>query len=191
MKLIVNFQPRYLLMGGICAGVLGQVELGDILIADQVWDGTSGKIKNDSEKGVLFQPDPKFKTLEDDIKEKLLPLIANRKYLDEIRNEFSGSTPNNILNIHIGPMASVPAVIQSDEEIEKIKNVSRKLIGIEMESYGVFYSSSNSLKPKPKVISIKSVCDFANEDKNDSFQDYAAYTSAAYIDKLIKNELDY
>ncbi|WP_412476975.1 hypothetical protein [Flavobacterium sp. TBRC 19031] len=191
MKLIRNFKPKYVMMSGICAGIKGEVELGDVLIADQVWDGSSGKIKNDGDNGALFQPDPKFKILDEGIKEKLLPITSRRKYLDEIRNEYPGSPPSHILNAYIGPMASVPAVIQSEGEIEKIKNVSRKLIGIEMESYGVFYSSDHGIKPKPKVISIKSVCDFANEEKNDSFQDYAAYTSAAFIDKMINNELEY
>lgn len=191
MKLINNFKPKFVIMSGICAGIKGEVELGDILIADQVWDGSSGKIKNDCENGALFQPDPKFKILDEEIKEKLLPIASRRKYLDEIRNEYPGTPPTHILKAHIGPMASVPAVIQSNDEIEKIKTVSRKLIGIEMESYGVFYSSDHGIKPKPKVISIKSACDFANEDKNDSYQDYAAYTSSSYIDKIIKNELDY
>lgn len=191
MKLITNFKPKFVIMSGISAGIKGEVELGDILIADQLWDGSSGKIKNDKEQGSLFQPDPKFKILDEGIKEKLLPIKAKRKYLDQIRSDYPGTAPMNVLNIHIGPMASVPAVIQSDQEIDKIQKISRKLIGIEMESYGVFYSSDHCQKPKPKALSIKSACDFANEEKNDSFQDYAAFTSAQFIDKIIRFELDY
>jgi nucleoside phosphorylase/CheY-like chemotaxis protein len=191
MKLISNFKPKYLIMSGIAAGIKGDIELGDILIAEEVWDAASGKLRGDGEKGTFFQPDPKHKILNEDIKEKLLAIKSKRKYLDEIRNGYPGEAPKNILNIHIGPMASVPAVIQSNEEIEKIKSISRKLIGIEMEAYGVFYSASHCQKPKPTVMSIKSVCDFANEEKNDSLQDYAAYTSAQFISHLIINDLEY
>ena len=49
------------------------------------------------------------------------------------------------------------------------------LIGIEMEAYGVFYSAANSMSPKPIAISIKSVCDFADEHKSDNYQEYSAY----------------
>jgi nucleoside phosphorylase len=191
MKLITNFKPEYLMMSGIAAGIAGEVELGDILVAEQVWDGASGKLRGDGKKGIFFQPDPRSKVLNEDIKEKILNIQAKRKYLDEIRSQYPGDAPKTVLNLHIGPMASVPAVIQSNEEIEKIKSISRKLIGIEMETYGVFYSASHCQKPKPNVISVKSVCDFANEEKNDSFQDYAAYTSAALIHKLILHELDF
>lgn len=191
MKLITSFKPKYLIMSGIAAGIKGEVELGDILIAEQVWDGASGKLRNDDKKGILFQPDPRYKVLDEDIKEKLLNIKAKRKYLDEIRTQYPGEAPKTVINIHIGPMASMPAVIQSDEEIEKIKLLSRKLIGIEMETYGVFYSAAHCQKPRPTVLSVKSVCDFANEEKNDSYQDYAAYTSSALIHKLALHELDF
>nr|WP_298331952.1 response regulator [uncultured Christiangramia sp.] len=191
MKLITNFKPKYLLMSGIAAGIEGEVQLGDILIADQVWDGASGKLRNNGDNGVLFQPDPRSKILEEGLREKLLHIQSNRKYLDQIRNDYPGDAPKTILNAHIGPMASVPAVIQSNKEIEKIKRHNRKLIGIEMETYGVFYSAAHCKRPKPKVLSIKSASDFANEEKNDSFQDYAAYTSSSFLYKLILNELEY
>jgi nucleoside phosphorylase/CheY-like chemotaxis protein len=191
MKMIKHFKPQYLIMSGIAAGIKGEVELGDILIADQVWDGACGKIKDIGENKTLFQPDPKSKILNEDIKEKLLSIKASKKYLNEIRSLYPGTPHKTALNLHIGPMASVPAVIQSNEEIEKIKSHSRKLIGIEMETYGVFYSAAHCENPKPIALSIKSVCDFANEEKNDNLQDYAAYTSAAFIHKLILNELDF
>lgn len=191
MKLITNFRPKYLIMSGIAAGIDGEVQLGDILIADQVWDGASGKLRSDGDGGVLFQPDPRSKILEEGLREKLLHIKANRIYLDKIRNEYPGEAPKTILDIHVGPMASVPAVIQSDKEIDKIKIHNRKLIGIEMETYGLFYSAAHCKKPKPTVLSVKSVSDFANEEKNDSVQDYAAYTSSSFVFELIKNELEY
>jgi nucleoside phosphorylase/CheY-like chemotaxis protein len=191
MKLINGFKPRYIIMSGIAAGIKGEVELGDILVCDQCWDGASGKIKKDKEKGIIFLPDPKCKILNEDVKEKILSIKQHHKYLDKIKKSFQGSKPSTTLNVHIGPMASVPAVIQSEDEINKIKAHSRKLIGIEMESYGMFYSSSHCQKPKPIPISVKSVADFANEDKNDSYHDYASYTSSQFIFQLIKNELEY
>ncbi|PRY52620.1 nucleoside phosphorylase [Arcticibacter pallidicorallinus] len=191
MKLIHHFKPKYLIMSGIAAGIKGEVNLGDIMIADEIWDASSGKIKGDKDKGTLFLPDPKHKTLNEDIKELLLRIKRNRKYLDEIRSQYQADAPSTILDMHVGPMTSVPAVIQSDAEITKIRAQSRKLIGLEMEAYGVFYSAAHSPRPKPIAISIKSACDFANEEKADSFQDYAAYTSASFVYELVMNELKF
>ena len=129
--------------------------------------------------------------LNEDIKNKLQNIKLERQYLDDIYNSYPvpSAKPKTILNIHIGPMASVPAVIQNRNEIDKIKGHSRKLIGIEMESYGVFYSAANSSNPKPIVISMKSASDFADEHKSDNYQEYSAYTSAQFAYKLIMNDL--
>jgi len=50
-----------------------------------------------------------------------------------------------------------------------------------MEIYGVYYAARFSTEPRPKAIAIKSVCDFADEEKNDVYQAYAAYTSVRYF----------
>ncbi len=189
MKLIHKFRPKYIVMCGIAAGIKGQVEMGDILINEEVWDGASGKITTESSGEHLFLPDPRHKVLDEKLKERFLDLKMSRKYLDQIRNGYSANKPNGNLDTHIGPMASVPAVIQNNEQVEEIRSHARKLIGIEMESYGVFYSASQCSDPKPVAISLKSVCDYANEEKNDFWQDYAAYTSANYMFQIIVNEL--
>lgn len=195
MKLIENFRPRYIIMTGIAAAVKDDdnINLGDILIAEEVWDGASGKIKTTEKEEALFLPDYRHKVLNEDIKNKLQNIKLERKYLDEIYHSFPvpASKPKTVLNMHIGPMASVPAVIQNRDEIDKIKGHSRKLIGIEMESYGVFYSAANCSNPKPIVISMKSASDFADEHKSDNYQEYSAYTSAQFAYKLIINDLKY
>ena len=192
MKLIENFHPRYIVMTGIAAGVKDgdNINLGDILIAEEVWDGASGKIKTNEKDEYLFLPDFRHKVLNDDIKNIIQNIKLERRYLDDIYGAFPLPTcrPKTVLNVHIGPMASVPAVIQNKDEIDKIKSHSRKLIGIEMEAYGVFYSAANSMSPKPIAISIKSVCDFADEHKSDNYQEYSAYTSAQFAFRLLLHE---
>jgi nucleoside phosphorylase len=62
--------------------------------------------------------------------------------------------------------------------VDEIKLQHRSLLGIEMEAYGLFAAAASAEFPRPTPIAIKSVCDFADEDKSDEFQAYAAYTSA-------------
>ena len=59
-----------------------------------------------------------------------------------------------------------------------LKSQHRKLTGIDMETYGVYSAADEAPLPQPSVFALKSVCDFADERKNDDFQAYAAYTSA-------------
>ena len=56
-KLISNFRPRYLAVIGICAGVKGEANIGDVLIADPCFDWGSGKwVKDPDGPGVKFLP---------------------------------------------------------------------------------------------------------------------------------------
>lgn len=38
MKMVERFKPKVLVMLGICAGVQGKVNIGDVIIADPTWD---------------------------------------------------------------------------------------------------------------------------------------------------------
>ena len=63
--------------------------------------------------------------------------------------------------------------------------------GVEMESYGVAYAVSHAPDPKPHAVIAKSICDFADERKNDNYQKFAAFTSCGFIKDLLENVLDY
>lgn len=195
-KIIYNFRPKYLFMTGITAGISnGNMNFGDILVASEVYDGASGKIKTNKENGnTIFEPDVRQKSTNTEFINIITRLKSDNQLLSNIANRYPSrqGKPNTELNIHIGPMASVPAVLSSKEEIDKIKNHERKLQGIEMEAYGMFYAASCAIKPLPKfVASLKSVSDFADIQKNDNYQEYASYTSAALLKYIIENELDF
>jgi len=180
-KMIENFRPKYLAMTGIAAGLQGKTNYGDIIACDLSWDYGSGKISCNEKGKVMFAPDPRSIPLDPEIKEKLLSVQLEGRYVDQIKRQFIGNKPDTSLKLTIGPMASGAAVVENEELIDVIKSQQRKLVGIEMESYGVFYAACNSRKPQPKCIVVKSVCDFADENKNDDFQTYAAFTSAQFL----------
>ena len=89
-------------------------------------------------------------------------------------------------------MTSVPAVIASEKKIAELKVHARKLIGLEMESYGMFYAAEHAHHLKPVfTVSFKSASDLADKDKTDKYQAYASYTSAALMKYIIENELEF
>lgn len=191
-KVIYNFRPKLLIMTGIAAAVnRDEVNLGDILVASKVWDGASGKIKTDNEGDDVFYPDFHEIPIDPDIHALVQKMADNRGLLDSIEAKYEGHKPAYKLNVRIGPIASVPAVLSSQGEVKKIEIHCRKLLGIEMEGYGVFYAAQNSAHPKPQyTILIKSASDFADPQKSDDFQDYCMYTSANFARHLIYLILD-
>lgn len=194
-KLIYNYRPRYLFMTGIAAAVNREdANLGDILVASKVWDGASGKIKTDEGGNDIFMPDYHELPLDSDMQGIVNRLASDRNLLNSIEEayRFQQGKPNTKLNVHIGPIASVPAVLSSKEEVAKIQKHCRKLLGIEMEGYGVFYAANNSARPRPTyTVLIKSVSDYADPDKSDNYRDYAMYTSAAFVYHIIMGHLPY
>lgn len=189
-KIISHFKPRYLFMTGITAGVRDKNEYGDVLVVDIAWDYTSGKIVSEDGKEVL-QPDPFPLRLSPKLKKIASNIANNEMLLMKIRSNWSGDKPKSVLQVQIGGVASGGAVVESSTIVEGIKKHARKTIGIEMESYAVYYSAENSFEPKPQTMVLKSVCDFADKDKNDNYQKYAAYTSAQVLYHMIVNELDF
>lgn len=181
-KLIINFRPKQVAMTGIAGGIKGLANYGDILAADISFDSGSGKIKTDEKGNSKFEPDYKSINLQTDIKEAFQECKAKRDFLDSIKQLWLADSPSTELNIHIGPLASGAGVIENRKIIDEIKGHNRKLIGIDMETYGMFYTVINSSKPRPYgYLSLKSVSDFADPEKNDSYQKYAAFTSANYL----------
>lgn len=194
-KLLYYFRPKYLFMTGIAAAVNQEgVNLGDVMVATKVWDGASGKIKSDEDGNSVFYPDYHELSLDTDMQATVIRLKQERTILNGIEEGFAFKTgkPDTKLHVHLGPIASVPAVLSSKDEVDKIQIHCRKLLGIEMEGYGMFYAANNSAHPRPKyTMLIKSVSDFADPRKSDNYQEYAMYTSAAFARHIIMNELQY
>lgn len=189
-KMLYHFRPRYLFMTGIAAAVdPKECSLGDIMVAEECWDGASGKYKDGK-----FYPDPRHLNVDPVMINIFKKAKKNKNLLHEITlgSEFAMSKKLKDVRVHIGQMASVPAVIAMEKKIKEISEHARKLMGIEMETYGVYYAAAHSVEPRPKLwASIKSVSDYATTKKKDSFQEYASYTSAAFLKHVILNELDY
>lgn len=185
MKLIEKYRPKYLFMTGICAGVRGKGEFGDIIVADPIWNYGNGKYseKNGEE---IFEPDPKPLRIDIDIANIIDNLRVDKELFKNIKREFEGTRPESELKCLRGAFASGDAVIATKRKIDTIKEQSRKLLGIDMESYSVHYAGNYCTKVNPKVITMKSISDFGDEEKGDNYQKYAAYTSSKFLYKVVE-----
>jgi nucleoside phosphorylase len=188
MKMVHAYRPQYLAMAGITAGVRGRCELGDVIAVDPGWDWGSGKHTLEGRKA-SFQPAPHQIQMDVFVRDKLATMSKQAGILDEIRSSWRGTKPTTALQLHIGPVASGAAVLQDPALTKSIVQQHRKLLGIEMETYGILAAAEESPRPQPVAFAIKSVCDFADLEKDDRIQSYAAYTSAEVLRRFVEQYL--
>lgn len=187
-KMVLQFNPQYLVMLGICAGIPGKVNLGDIVVADPTWDYGSGKRAIDNSNSSVFLASAYQVPLDPQVRQAVSEIARGHEAVKHIRANWNGDVPQGSLTIHLGPMASGASVISDDQESRNVVLQHRDLLAIEMEAYAVMAAAEYSSYPTPKALAIKSVCDFADQHKNDNWQKYAAYTSAAFADQLFRSK---
>lgn len=185
-RVIERLRPRLVVMAGICAGIKGKVGLGDVVFADPAWDWQSGKYLREADNNTsAFAIAP----------HQLGPSAAARAHIEQIRSDkttlaaISVAGPDEapgVLKVVIGPVASGSSVIADDNIVAEIKLQNREVCAIEMECYGVFAAAQNCSEPRPEVLTLKAVCDFADPHKNDKVQRYAAYSSACVTQLLLE-----
>lgn len=176
--IIEKFKPRHIIMTGICGGIGNSVRLGDLVVAEKSWDWQCGKWLHDGN----FEASP-------DQKEASPDLVALTRGLDDkiktFHDNYVGNRPPSKPNLLIGPMVSGSAVVESAEFHARFKMQHRKAIAVDMECYGVYFSSSMSPTPTPKFICLKGISDLADKDKSDNIQRYCSDLSAAIALALI------
>lgn len=190
-SIISHFAPEYLIMPGIAAGIQDDLEYGYIMVATEVWDYSSGKYKRDlHQKHTSFRPDSTHIPLDATV-ESIIRNVKKEEgdIISKIHEGWKGKKPDN-LKIKFGPISCGTSVVGDTELVNtRILNHARKTIGLDMESYGVFYAATYGISNKTIPICIKSVSDFANVEKKDDYQPYAAYTSSEFTKYLIEHIL--
>lgn len=188
-KICMTFKPKYIFMTGITAGIEGKCKFGDILVADPAWDWGNGKLTIDKEGNPIFNSSPNQIKIDKKYRELLRKISVNRNYVDKIKNDWVEDI-DHILSLRIGPVASGAAVLEDPIIASSIKKQHRDLLGIEMEIYGMMLAVETLPDPQPIAIAFKSVCDYADPNKNDKWQKYAAFTSASFLYEFIKEHID-
>lgn len=191
IKMLSLFKPKIIAMCGIAGGVRGKGNYGDVIVAESTFDYGSGKLKTGDDGSRLFEPDFRQIDITPELKQEITSCKADRFALDTIRTAWRGAKPSSTLELVIGPMGSGSGVLEFEDTISEIKQHSRKLVGVDMESYGMYYSANHCSHPRPiGFISIKSISDFADPAKSDQYQAYASYTSAQFLFKFFTERFE-
>lgn len=192
-KIINTFKPKKVFMVGICGGVKGAVELGDIIIASTSWDYGCGKIKpksNTSSGYYSFEASPNQISISPHITNIIK--ISTNDILDDLTKKWNLSHVDRPMSpkIHIGPMPSGASVICDTTLFnEIIRPQHRKCLGLDMETYGVYYATQHTSTVSTMFLSIKSVSDYADVEKNDNYHNFCCYISANLLKECLYNNL--
>lgn len=184
-----RFSPQLVIMTGIAAGIEGKVKIGDVLIADPCWDWGSGKLT--VKEGVpTFLSAPTQMPLDPGLQTIFRHIAAHHDYMNEIYSGWTeGKRPPYDPTLFVGPIATGAVVLEDPATVALILQQNRNTIGVEMEAFGIMSAVQNA-RCRPRALIIKSVCDYADPTKNNEWQNYAAYTSAAIAFRYITNHLE-
>lgn len=177
-KVATKLKPKYLVMLGICAGIPGKTNLGDVIVASSTWDWGSGKHTQDESGSVVFKTGALQSTLDPTLLEIARDVGEELEVRQKIRAGWTAAMPAGEFSVHAGPMATGASVLAHEGLVEGIVDQNRDVLGIEMEAYAVMAAAESC---KCGAIVLKSVCDYADASKSDDWQKYAAYTSAMFF----------
>ena len=173
-KAIELFQPKLVAMSGICAGVQGEVNFLDILVADVCWEYQTGKFKDNG-----FNQEPYQASITPTVKTELSQRAEDAEFVNSLKKglfdtELRGSC------IRLVPISSGSAVIADSSMMEKIGCQHRKMAGLEMEMYSLYESAHQALC-KPAVFGAKAVVDMGDSSKGDILHNTACILSARFV----------
>jgi nucleoside phosphorylase len=179
-RAIAAVNPTIVLMVGIAAGVKGKVSLGDVIIARQV-------IYYEQRKETPRGPQPR--PLATPVDPQLLSSTQNwvdntwHASIDVTRPVGNRAVPR----IHWGPLAVGDKVVADPNLVVQLQQLHSKIVGIEMESYGAALAAMKA-PTRPRFLAIRGVSDYADEDKNDEWHEYAASAAATFAIAWLQSE---
>lgn len=168
------------ILTGICGGIDREMKYGDIIISDQIVDYELAKIKSDDVqvRWNVYRSD--FELVQS---MRMFKSDSWFSYLKRIFPDPEYKKPN----VYSGIVLSGNKVIANNEEIKRFKKIWAKALAVEMEASGIA-AALYQMKNAPSFVMVKAICDFADSEKNDDWQEYAAYASAVFVLNCIFTE---
>jgi nucleoside phosphorylase len=179
-EVISVFSPKTLLLVGIAGGMDKEIALGDVVISEQIVDYELGKVTTDGygPRWSVYRTDATLLA-----RAKAWPNQSWQHYIRAPRPSNGGTSV-----LHSGVFLSGNKVIADENSAGALRSVWRKAAAIEMEAAGVA-SVLYHLKDPPAFLVLKGICDYADSQKDDIWQEYAAEAAASCAFSLVLDHL--
>jgi len=179
---IERFKPKIVCMSGICAGFKDFAQMGQLFISKMAFEYQSGKWISDG-----FLQEPYQSSLDNNMHTKLQSILQSETLISDLESGFQGNRPIKSISPSMGIFTSGSAVISTQEKMDDIKYIHRKVNALDMEVFAI--KRAAELSPyRPKCICAKTVVDLGDKEKGDSIHSYGSYISAKFIIKSL-NEI--
>ncbi len=189
-KAIEMFNPDCVIMLGIAGGNKKEVELGDIVIASDAIDYCSGSIEGGEEdENIDFLPDSQSIPAASLIMRQFRKYKNNTELLRKIRDDCGDIKEKTDISLHIGKMATGPAVIKSKKFTEEyLRKHNKDYLAIDMETFGVYFSARYSHNTNIQYLSVKGISDGADKEKGNQYQKYCSRLTSNLVKYYIEND---
>lgn len=169
------------IMTGICGGIDRTMKYGDIIISDQIVNYDLAKIKSNELVEVrwdVYRSD--FELVQS------MRMHNDGRWSSYLKREFPESKYEKP-SVYSGIVLSGNKVIANYEEVKRFTQTWAKALAVEMEAGGISAALHRMQNP-PSFVMVKAICDFADSEKSDDWQEYAAYASAVFVLDYVFNE---
>ena len=179
--LIRKYEPKTVILVGITGGLDRNIKLGDVVISSQIIDYEIGKI-TPSGLDIRWSVYP----VDSSLLNKALSYRNNSwvEYIRTPRPDEKGKAPS----CHIGLYLSGNKVIADEKAAGALLSFWKRASAIEMEAAGIAAILRQMPNP-PGFITMKGVCDYADSNKSDLWQEYAADAAASFAYSFINDLL--
>jgi len=184
-RALQELAPDYVLMVGIAGGVRGKVKLGDIIVARQVWYYEPAKVNPEGTqlRPIMYTVDPMLLDRTQNYTDLSWRDLIQVNRPSRRTKKLSSEEQSDVI---FGAIATGEKVVGDIEFMKQIRKIHPKIIGVEMEAFGVAVAAANN-RDRPRFIAIRGICDFADRTKNDAWHHYAAESAAAFTIGFLKS----
>ncbi len=178
-KCIDKFNPRLIAMSGICAGISGRAEMGQLLIAETTYEYQTGKWTTDG-----FEAEPYQHSMSENLRTTIRHLLDYEGLTIDLEDGWKKRRPSETHKPKLSVFTSGSAVIADTKYLNQIASHHRKVSGLDMEVFGLHRAAHLSGK-NPDVLCAKVVVDLADSLKNDDLQPYGCFISSRFLLRAI------
>ena len=167
---------RLLVLLGLAGAVDSDVQIGDVVVADEANEYQASAKAQSTSSGYEVQYSGRHWSLEYEIKEAVRHFEHScpdgfQEWQEQISHDYDQiHTPKKEsvcslpATLHVGPIASGNIVAASAAFLEEVRRINRKFLAIDMETAGVAFHASERINQVPWLV-IRGVSDRGDEEK--------------------------
>lgn len=176
IRLLEFAEVKLLVLVGVAGALGNSVEVGDVVVADEVNEFLASSKAQSTGDGYEFRYSGRHWSSEFAIREAVKHFEyacpdGFQRWQAQVQEDFAGlSAPNRDsvcslpATLHIGPMASGNIVAASSAFVDEVRRINRKFLAIDMEAAGVTLAATERVHRVPWLV-VRGISDRADENK--------------------------